>query len=102
MQITLDYQDWRGPPYERKTEIQLLAAQSYLPTAFASYNFTIIELSCDVRFKEIQNQRSLLVFNMHITSRDVFNFQVNNFTPDGCKTHLKNTVKIDGPATKEK
>ena len=102
MEIVFDYSNWSEPPYESITEIQLLAAQSYLPTAFASFNFTIIELSCAVRFKEIENQRSLAVVNMHTAGRDVFNFKINPFTPDGCKTHFKNTVKIDGPATKGK
>ena len=99
MYFTLDLTDWFEPDSIRETQISLTVAHGISLGTTDIYRFSITEVDCGIRFHEVENPLTLLIMHTSVNSRQVWLFEINPGTPDGCRTNEKSLIKLNGPAT---
>ena len=99
MYFTLDLTDWSEPEFVRETQISLTVAHGISTGTTDIYRFSITEVDCGIRFHEIENPLTLLIMHTSVDTRQVWLFEINSGTPNGCKSNDKSVIKLNGPAT---
>ena len=67
------------------TTITLKAWQEIDPTSVVEYTFTVTDHDCSIRFQDVTDQRTLVILPMNIVKSSVFDFTMNDATPDICQ-----------------